>query len=135
MSLVTNVSIHKERYTTFQAHTLKDVFVLLANLSEDLRRQTEVLSDNSFGRVLNPFIQQERRILGEATAVENQEEFGSVLTKTLQRVGVTRREIPKIARFKIIDEGSAISVQGRDPNLAYARVSVVDAGNSLCQLT
>lgn len=59
--------------------TLEDVLVLLLDLRKDLWRQSEVLCDNRLGRVLNPLVQQERRILREAAAIEDQEKLSAVV--------------------------------------------------------
>jgi hypothetical protein len=87
---------------------------------EDLGRETEVLCHNGLGRVLNPLVQQECRILGEVATVKHQQELGSILAQTLEGVWVPRREIPQITLLQVINEGTAISVERRDADLACA---------------
>jgi hypothetical protein len=100
--------------------TLEDVLILLMDVLEDLGRETEVLCHNGLGRVLNPLVQQECRILGEVATVKHQQELGSILAQTLEGVWVARREIPQITLLQVINEGTAISVERRDADLACA---------------
>ena len=83
---------------------MENVLVLLVDVLENLRRQTEVLCYDGLGCVLDPLVQEESRILRKVAAVKYQEEFGSVLAQALERVWVARWEIPQIALFQIVDE-------------------------------
>jgi hypothetical protein len=94
---------------------------------EDLGRKAEVLCHNGLGRVLDPLVQQESRILGEVATVKHQQELGSILAQTLEGVWVTRREIPQIALLQVINEGTAISVKRRNADLACS-MSVTSSG-------
>jgi hypothetical protein len=97
------------------------------NVLKDLGRETEVLCHNGLGCVLDPLVQEESRVLGEVATVKHQQELGSILTQTLERVWVTRREIPQITLLQVIDEGTAIGVEGCDADLACA-MSVANSG-------
>jgi hypothetical protein len=99
---------------------LENVLVLLMDVLKNLRRKTEVLCHDGLGCVLDPLVQQESRILGEVAAVKHQQELGSILAQTLERVWVTRREIPQIALLQVVNEGTTISVECRDADLACA---------------
>jgi hypothetical protein len=83
---------------------LENVLVLLVDVLEDLRRQTEVLCHNGLGCVLNPLVQKECRILGTVATVKDQQELGSVLAQALEGVRVARWEIPQIALLQVVDE-------------------------------
>ena len=86
-------------FFTQRAHprpTLENVLVLLVNVLEDLRRQTEVLCYNGFGCVLDPLVQKESRIFRKVAAVKDQQELGAVLAQALERVRVARWEVPQI---------------------------------------
>lgn len=61
---------------------------------EDLRRETEVLCDHGLRCVLDPFVEEESRVLGKVAAVEHEQELGSIFTQALERVWVTRWEVP-----------------------------------------
>ena len=101
--------------------TLENVLVLLVDVLENLRRQTEVLCYNSLGCVLDPLVQQESRIFRKVAAVKHQEEFGSILAQALEGVRVAGREIPQVAFLQIVDEGATISVKRCDADLAFAK--------------
>lgn len=92
------------RAIQYSSLTLENVLVLLLDLGKDLRRQTEVLRNNCFRGVLNPLIQQKCRILREATAVEDEKKLGAILAEPLQRVRVSRWEVPQITSFEVVDE-------------------------------
>jgi hypothetical protein len=100
--------------------TLENVLILLMDVLKDFRRETEVLCHNGLGGVLDPLIQEESRVLGEVATVKHQQELGPVLTQTLERVWVTRREIPQITLLQVIDEGTTIGVEGCNADLACA---------------
>jgi hypothetical protein len=82
---------------------------------EDLRRQTEVLCYDGLGC----------RILGKVAAVEDQQEFGSVLAQALEGVRVAGWEIPEIALLQVIDEGTTVSVERGNANLAFVKLVVI----------
>jgi hypothetical protein len=92
---------------------------------EDLRRQTEVLCYDGLGCVLDPLVQEESRILGKVAAVEDQQEFGSVLAQALEGVRVAGWEIPEIALLQVIDEGTTVSVERGNANLAFVKLVVI----------
>lgn len=73
---------------------MENVLVLLMDVLEYLGRETEVLSYHGLGCVLDPFVEKESRILGKVAAVENEQELCSILTQALERVWVTRWEVP-----------------------------------------
>ena len=101
--------------------TLENVLVLLVDVLENLRRQTEVLCYNSLGCVLDPLVQQESRIFRKVAAVKHQEELGPILAQALEGVRVAGGEIPQVAFLQIVDEGATISVKRCDADLAFAK--------------
>ena len=101
--------------------TLENVLVLLVDVLENLRRQTEVLCYNSLGRMLDPLVQQESGILRKVAAVKHQKEFGSVLAQALEGVRVAGWEIPQVAFLQIVDEGATVCVKRCDADLAFVK--------------
>jgi hypothetical protein len=82
----------------------------------------EVLGKNSFGRVANPVGEEEGRVFGEIAVVEDEEELGAVGAETLERVGMARWEVPQVALFEIVDEATALGVEGGDADSAFEHV-------------
>lgn len=105
--------------------TLENVLVLLMDVLEDLRRETEVLCYNSLGCVLDPLVQEESRIFGEVATVKHQQELGSILAQALEGVWVTRWEVPQVSLLQVVDEGTAVSVQRRNANLALSMLAAI----------
>jgi hypothetical protein len=75
---------------------LEDVLFVLGEVSKDLGREVEVLGDDRLGRVGEPVGEDKGRLFGKVAVVENQEELGAVLTKTLERVRNSAGEVPKV---------------------------------------
>src|SRR5260370_14570673 len=86
----------------------------IRRMSEQGCGRAKVLAEH-FGRcVLEPVAQQECVVLVEVSIVENKQEFTSVGTETLNRMGNAAREIPEIADTHFIDKVSSLGVNGGD---------------------
>src|SRR5258708_29475060 len=95
----------------------------IRRMSEQGCGRAKVLAEH-FGRgVLEPVAQQECVVLVEVSIVENQQEFTSVGTETLNRMGNAAREIPEIADTHLIDKVSSLGVNGGDTGGPVQHVS------------
>lgn len=99
--------------------TLENILVLLVDVFEDLRGQTEVLSYDRLGGVLDPLVQEESRVFREITTVEDQQELGSVLAQALKGVRVAGWEVPKIAFLQVVNERATLGIECRNADLAF----------------
>jgi hypothetical protein len=64
---------------------------------EDLGGEVEVVCNDRLGGVGEPVSQDEGRLFREVARIEDEEELGSVLTKTLQGVRDAGGEVPEVA--------------------------------------
>ena len=64
--------------------------------------------------MLEPVAQQERAVLIEVAIVEDEEEFATVGTEALDRVGNAAGEIPEIADADVVDKVTALRVDRGD---------------------
>src|SRR5258706_2016749 len=95
----------------------------IRRMSEQGCGRAKVLAEH-FGRgVLEPVAQQEGVVLVEVSIVENQQEFTSVGTETLNRMGNAAREIPEIADTHLIETVSSLGVNGGDAGGPVQHVS------------
>src|SRR6266404_9510804 len=86
----------------------------IRRMSEQGCGRAKVLAEH-FGRcVLEPVAQQECVVLVEVSIVENKQEFTSVGTETLNRMGNATGKIPEIADADVIDKVSSLGVNSRD---------------------
>lgn len=74
-------------------------------------------------RHTKPVGQDKGRLLGKVAVIEDDEELGSVLTETLQRVRHTAGEVPQVTLLQIIDEVAALVVESSDAHLTIKHVS------------
>lgn len=58
----------------------------------------------------HPVTQQESRLLGETTIIEDQEEFSSIRTQPLQRMRVPGREVPEVTLLQVIHKTAPIGI-------------------------
>lgn len=70
-----------------------------------------------------PVRQDKGRLLGKVAVIENDEELGSVLTETLQRVRHTTGEVPQVTLLEVVDEVAALVVESSDAHLTVQDVS------------
>ena len=94
---------------------LEDVkFARIRRMTEQGCGHAKVFAEH-FGRdVLDPIAQQECVVLVEISIVENQQEFASVGTETLNRMWNATGKIPEIADADVIDKVSPVGVNSRD---------------------
>lgn len=69
-----------------------------------------------------PVGQNKGRLLREVAVIKDEEELGSVLTETLQRVRDTAREVPQVTLLQVVDEVAALVVESSDSDLAVKDV-------------
>ena len=61
-----------------------------------------------------PVADQKRAVFRKIAVIEGQQELTTVGIKTLNGVGDTRREVPKITLFDVIDEVLPLRIDGGD---------------------
>ena len=83
-------------------------------VSEQRRRHAEILAQNVRRDVPEPVAQQKCAVLVEVAIVEDEEEFTSVGTEALDRMGNAAGKIPEIADADVIDKVAALRVDRRD---------------------
>src|SRR5580704_12114536 len=86
----------------------------VGRMSEQRRRQAEILAQNLSGDMLEPVAEQKRVVLVEVAIIEDEEEFAAVGTEALDRMGNAAGEIPEIADADVVDKVTALRVDRRD---------------------
>jgi hypothetical protein len=103
---------------------LEDVkLARVGRVSEQIRRHAKILAENIGRRMLEPVAEQKRAVLVEVAIVEDEEEFASVRTKPLDRMGNAAGKIPEIADADVVDKVAALLIDRR-----YAGRSVKHVG-------
>ena len=70
---------------------------------EQILRQIEVGRHEVLRRYVNPVCDRKGTVLGERTIVEGQDKVARLVADGLDRMAVASSEVPKIARFVIVD--------------------------------
>ena len=86
----------------------------VGRMSEQRWRQAEILAQNLSGDMLEPVAEQKRVVLVEVAIIEDEEEFATVGTEALDRMGNAAGEIPEIADADVVDKVTALRVNRRD---------------------
>ena len=94
----------------------------VGRMSEQRRRQAEVLAQNLGRNVLEPVAEQKRAVLVEVAIIEDEEEFAAVGTEALDRMGNAAGEIPEIADADVVDKVAALRVDRRDARRSVKHV-------------
>ena len=94
----------------------------VGRVSEQRRRQAEVLAQNLGRNVLEPVAEQKRAVLVEVAIIEDEEEFAAVGTEALDRMGNAAGEIPEIADADVVDKVTALRVDRRDARRSVKHV-------------
>ena len=89
-------------------------FARIRRMSEQRRRHAEILAQDVRRNVLEPVAQQERAVLVEVAIVEDEQEFASIWTEALDRMGNAAGEIPEIADADFVNEVTALSIDRSD---------------------
>jgi hypothetical protein len=92
---------------------LGEVDLFLRKTVEGRRRNAEVLGEQFFGRVADPVRDAEGAEFGEVAIVEDENKVARLIAQGFDDMPVTAREIPDVARLKVI--GLAAALGGRSP--------------------
>src|SRR6202043_1504068 len=101
---------------------LEDVEIAQRDILERFGRNTEVLGEDIWRRMREPFRYQEGGELGGLAFIETDKEFAAVRAEPLQRMRQAGGEIPEIAFLHIGDIGSAQFVENGDSASAVGHV-------------
>src|SRR5205823_294973 len=114
------VSGRRRRECPLQRHGVRGRYAAMDEVGllggyplKDRRRLAEILGQKLLRGMSQPIGNAEGAELGEISVIENQNEVTRLFAEASERVCVTAREVPDVARIEIVDLGSAGRIDNR----------------------
>jgi len=101
---------------------LEDVLFGFGNGFKDFRGDAEVFSQDGFWSMSKPVSEEEGRVFGEMTVIENEQELCSIWCQTLKRVRMASWEVPQVTLLEVTYKVATLLVEGGDSDFAFKNV-------------